>query len=34
MVGRVERTRQIFGRLLPEHEEAERQRVRSDAVLD
>ena len=34
VIGRVERTRQLFGRVLPEHEEAERQRVRSDALLD
>ena len=34
VIGRVERTRQLFGRVLPAHEEAERQRVRSDALLD
>ena len=34
VIGRVERTRQLFGRVLAEHEEAERQRVRSDALLD
>ncbi len=34
VIGRVERTRQLFGRVLPEHEEAERRRVRSDALLD
>ena len=34
VIGRVERTRQLFGRVLPEHEEAERQRTRSDALLD
>ncbi len=34
VIGRVERTRQLFGRVLPEHEEAELQRVRSDALLD
>ena len=34
VVGRVERTRQLFGRVLEEHEEAERRRVRSDALLD
>ena len=34
VMGRVERTRQLFGRVLPEHEEAERRRVRSDALLD
>ena len=31
---RLERVRQLFGRVLPAHEEAERQRVRSDARLD
>ncbi len=34
VIGRVERTRQLFGRVLPEHEKAERQRVRSDPLLD
>ena len=34
VIGRVERTRQLFGRVLVEHEEAERQRVRPDALLD
>ena len=34
VIGRVERTRQLFGRVLPEYEEAERQRVRFDALLD
>ena len=34
VIGRVERTRQLFGRVLPEHEEAEQHRVRSDALLD
>ena len=34
VIGRVERTRQLFGRVLPAHEEAERRRVRSDALLD
>ena len=34
VIGRVERTRQLFGRVLEEHEEAERRRVRSDALLD
>ena len=34
VIGRVERTRQLFGRVLAEHEEAERERVRSDALLD
>lgn len=34
VIGRVERTRQLFGRVLPEHEEAERSRVRDDDLLD
>jgi len=34
VVGRVARTRQLFGRVLDEHVEAERQRVRTDALLD
>ena len=34
VIGRVARTRQLFGRVLPEHEQAEQQRVRSDALLD
>ena len=34
VIGRVARTRQLFGRVLAEHKEAERQRVRSDALLD
>ena len=34
VIGRVARTRQLFGRVLAEHEEAERERVRSDALLD
>ena len=34
VIGRVARTRQLFGRVLPEHERAEQQRVRSDALLD
>ena len=34
VIGRVARTRQLFGRVLAEHEEAGRQRVRSDALLD
>jgi hypothetical protein len=34
VIGRLERTRQLFGRVLPAHEEAERRRVRSDALLD
>jgi hypothetical protein len=34
VIGRVERTRQLFGRVLPAHLDAERERVRSDALLD
>jgi len=34
VIGRVERTRQLFGRVLSEHEEAERSRVREDDLLD
>ena len=34
VIGRVERTRQLFGRVLAEHEEAERSRVRDDDLLD
>jgi len=34
VIGRLERTRQLFGRVLPEHEEAERSRVRSDTLID
>ncbi|GBL21992.1 hypothetical protein EMGBS4_20520 [Acidimicrobiaceae bacterium] len=34
VIGRVERTRQLFGRVLPAHEEAEKRRVRSDALID
>ena len=34
VIGRVERTKQLFGRVLPAHEEAERQRVRTDQLMD
>ena len=34
VIGRVERTTQLFGRVLPEHLAAEAERVRSDALLD
>ena len=34
VIGRLERTRQLFGRVLPEHEAAERDRVRSDELID
>ena len=34
VIGRLERTRQLFGRVLPAHEEAESRRVRSDELID
>jgi len=34
VIGRVQRTMQLFGRILPEHEAAERRRVRSDPLID
>ncbi len=34
VIGRVERTRQLFGRVLPAHEHAEQERVRADDLLD
>ncbi|MPZ95299.1 MAG: arpA protein [Propionibacteriales bacterium] len=34
VIGRLARTRQLFGRALPEHIESETTRVRSDALLD
>ena len=34
VIGRLERTLQLFGRALPAHEAAERERVRSDALID
>ena len=34
VIGRLERTRQLFGRALPAHEEAERNRSRSDELKD
>lgn len=34
VIGRVTRTRQLFGRVLPEHLAAEEARVRTDALLD
>jgi hypothetical protein len=34
VIRRVERTQQLFGRVLEAHLEAERQRVRSDALID
>ena len=34
VIGRVERTQQLFGRVTEEHIAAERERVRGDALLD
>jgi len=34
VIGRITRTRQLFGRVMQEHVEAERARVRSDALID
>lgn len=34
VIGRVTRTRQLFGRVLDEHLAAERERVRSDRLID
>ena len=34
VIGRVDRTRQLFGRVLKEHEDAEIERIRGDALLD
>lgn len=34
VIGRVDRTRQLFGRVLPQHEAAEIERVRHDELLD
>ena len=34
VIGRVERTTQLFGRVLPEHIAAEKQRIRSDRLVD
>lgn len=34
VIGRVTRTRQLFGRVLPEHIAAEEARVRSDQLID
>ncbi len=34
VIGRLERTYQLFGRALPAHEQAEEQRTRSDALRD
>ena len=34
VIGRLARTLQLFGRALPAHEEAERDRVRVDALID
>lgn len=34
VIGRVDRTQQLFGRVLPEHIAAEESRVRGDELLD
>ncbi len=34
VIGRVERTMQLFGRVLPEHVAAEEERVRADSLID
>ncbi|MDG1412214.1 MAG: hypothetical protein P8Q52_15895 [Acidimicrobiales bacterium] len=34
VIGRVERTQQLFGRVMQEHLDAEQERVRSDALID
>ncbi len=34
VIGRLERTVQLFGRALPEHVRAEQERVRADALID
>ncbi len=34
VIGRLERTKQLFGRALPIHEEAEQARTRSDGLMD
>ena len=34
VIGRVQRTTQLFGRVLPEHHAAERERTRSDDLVD
>ncbi len=34
VIGRVARTEQLFGRVLPEHLDAENDPVRSDALID
>ena len=34
VVGRLTRTKQLFGRALKEHEDAERERVRKDTLID
>ena len=34
VIGRLARTVQLFGRALPAHEQAERDRVRADALID
>lgn len=34
VIGRLDRTQQLFGRVLPEHEAAEAARVRADSLID
>ncbi|MEE2768147.1 MAG: arpA protein [Actinomycetota bacterium] len=34
VIGRLERTKQLFGRTLPEHEKAEQSRIRNDSLRD
>lgn len=34
VIGRLKRTKQLFGRVLPAHVEAERRRVRTDQLID
>lgn len=34
VIGRVERTTQLFGRVMPEHITAEEERIRADALID
>ena len=34
VIGRLERTQQLFGRVLQAHIDAEQERVRTDALID
>ena len=34
MIGRLERTNQLFGRVPEEHDAAERDRIRPDVLID